>query len=62
MKTIPADEQAAYKIYSVTLDYGIDGQENVPIYYNAGTTLPEPGDREGYISKAGMTRKQVGIK
>ena len=62
MKTIPADEQAAYKIYSVTLDYGIDGQENVPIYYNAGTTLPEPGDREGYIFEGWYDQETGGNK
>ena len=62
MATIPAEEQAIYKVYSVTLDYGIEGQENVPIYYNAGATLPEPGDREGYIFEGWYDQETGGNK
>ena len=62
MATIPEEEQDAYKVYSVTLDYGIEGQENVPIYYNAGATLPEPGDREGYIFEGWYDQETGGNK
>ena len=62
MATIPEGEQEAYKVYSVTLDYGIEGQENVPIYYNAGAILPEPGDREGYIFEGWYDQETGGNK
>ena len=58
---VPEAEKDLYKVYNVTLDYGIEGQENIPFYYNAEVILPKP-ERKGYIFEGWYDQETDGTK